>query len=63
MAQNYHDPAAVIQWYYSDKNRLGEVEAMVLEDGVIEAVCSQADVKEVKLTFDEVMNNRQTESV
>ena len=63
LAESYHDPASIIQWYYSDKNRLGEVEAMVLEDGVIEAVCSQADVKEVKLTFDEVMNNRQTESV
>ena len=63
MAQNYHDPAAVIQWYYSDKNRLGEIEAMVLEDGVIEAVSSQAGVTEVKLTFDEVMNKRQTEAV
>jgi trigger factor len=63
LAESYHDPAAVIQWYYSDKNRLGEVEAMVLEDEVIEAVSSQAEVEDVKLTFDEVMNNRQTETV
>lgn len=63
LAESYHDPAAIIQWYYNDKNRLGEVEAMVLEDGVIDAVCSQADVKEVKLTFDEVINNRQTETI
>lgn len=63
LAESYHDPAAIIQWYYSDKNRLSEIEAMVMEDGVIEAVTSQAEVNEVKMTFDEVMNNRQTETV
>jgi trigger factor len=63
LAENYHDPAAIVQWYYSDKNRLGEIEALVMEDEVIEAVSGQADIKEIKLTFDEVMNNRQTETV
>ena len=63
LAESYHDPAAIVQWYYSDKNRLNEIEAMVMEDGVIEAVSGKAAVEEVKLTFDEVMNNRQTETV
>ncbi|NKB37921.1 MAG: trigger factor [Gammaproteobacteria bacterium] len=61
-AASYEDPSAVINWYYSDKSRLAEVEAVVLEDAVIDWVSSKAVLKEQNLGFDELMNKGQTES-
>ena len=61
-AASYEDPSAVINWYYGDKNRLAEIEAVVLEDAVIDWVLSKAQVKEENLRFDDLMNKGQTES-
>ena len=60
-ASNYEDSAAVINWYYSDKQRLAEIEAVVLEDELIDWVCATARVKQLKVGFDELMNNGQTD--
>lgn len=62
MAQSYEDPNAVINWYYSDRNRLMEVEAIALEDEVVKWIQSQAKVTEKQFSFDELMNKGQTES-
>lgn len=59
-AQNYEDPSSMINWYYSDKERLAEIEALALEDEVIAWVASRGKVKELRLSFDELMNKRQT---
>lgn len=59
-AQNYEDSSAMINWYYSDKKRLAEIEALALEDEVIAWVASRGKVKELRLSFDELMNKRQT---
>ncbi len=59
-AASYEDPSAVVNWYYSDKNRLAEVEALVLEDAVIDFVCGKAKMQETQLAFDELMNKGQT---
>lgn len=61
-AESYEDPSAMINWYYSDKSRLAEVEAVVLEDEVIDWVSTKAKVTEQILRFDELMNKGQTES-
>jgi len=61
-AENYEDPSAVVNWYYGDKQRLAEMEAAVLEDQVIEWVYENADVTEVKVAFDELMNKGQTDA-
>ena len=61
-AQSYEDPSAIINWYYSDKSRLAEVEALVLEDEVIDWVCAKAKITEHILRFDELMNKGQTET-
>lgn len=62
MAQSYEDPNSVINWYYSDRNRLVEVEAIALEDEVVKWIQSQAKVTEKQFSFDELMNKGQTES-
>lgn len=62
VAQSYDDPNEVINWYYSDRNRLVEVEAIALEDEVVKWLQTRARVTEKKFSFDELMNKGQTES-
>ena len=54
-AQSYEDPAEVVRWYYSDKQRLGDVEAQALEDNVVQFVLSKAKVEDKTVPFDELM--------
>lgn len=61
-AKSYEDPAAIVNWYYADRSRLSEVEALVLEDEVIDWIAGRAKVTEVQVGFDELVNKRQTES-
>ena len=55
MAQSYEDPQAVLNWYYQDKSRLSGVEALVLEDQVVDWLLSELKTEEVAKTFDEIM--------
>ena len=54
-AQTYENPAEVIRWYFSDKNRLAEVEALVVEQNVVDWVLQNGQVSDKELTFDELM--------
>lgn len=60
MAASYEDSAAVVAWYYADKKRLAEIEALAVEDAVINYIMQKANVKELEFTFDALRNNRQT---
>lgn len=62
LASVYEQSDEVVKWYYSDQNRLREVESLVLEDAVIELVASKAKVTDKSMTFDEVMNPDQDEA-
>jgi trigger factor len=59
-ASGYEDPNAVVNWYYSDQKNLAEVEALALEDGVVDWILEHADVTDKACMFDEVMNKGQT---
>ncbi|MCF6192937.1 MAG: trigger factor [Kangiellaceae bacterium] len=64
LASVYEQPEDVVNYYLSDENRLADVEQMVLEDTVIELVQASAKVKEVKKSFDELMNpDKETDKV
>jgi trigger factor len=54
-AQSYEDPTEVVRWYYSDKQRLADVEALALEENVVAYVLSKAKVTEKAEGFDELM--------
>lgn len=56
-AQSYEDPQQVLKFYYSDRRRLSEVEALVLEDNVVNYVLGKAKVTEKPVAFDELMGN------
>lgn len=55
LAASYEKPAEVERWYFSDNNRLAEVEAIVLENNVTDFVLSKAQVNEKSVSFDELM--------
>ena len=57
MAQSYEKPAEVIQWYLGNRQRLAEVETMVMEDNVVDWVLQQAKVAEKPVAFDELMGS------
>jgi len=61
-AVGYEDTSEVINWYYSDKNRLAEVEALALEEEVINWILGKAQVNETELAFDALINKGQTEA-
>lgn len=55
MAQSYEDPQAVLNWYYQDKSRLSGVEALVLEDQVVDWLLSEVKNEDVHRTFDDII--------
>ncbi len=55
LAQSYEKPAEVIQWYLGNRQRLSEVETMVMEDNVVDWVLQRARIKEMPVAFDDLM--------
>lgn len=55
-AQAYENPAEVIRYYFSDRNRLAEVEALVVEQNVVDWTLSNAKVADKALSFDDLMS-------
>ena len=56
-AQSYEDPKEVLKYYYGDRNRLAEVEALVLEENVVNYVLGKAKVTTKAVAFDELMGS------
>ncbi|MDB5754053.1 MAG: trigger factor [Massilia sp.] len=56
-AQSYEDPKEVLKYYYSDRRRLSEVEALVLEENVVNYVLGKAKVSAKAVAFDELMGS------
>ncbi|MBP6777317.1 MAG: trigger factor [Piscinibacter sp.] len=55
MAQSYEKPAEVVRWYLGDRQRMAEVEAVVVENNVTNFVLGKAKVSDKSLPFDELM--------
>jgi trigger factor len=55
MAQSYERPAEVVRWYLGDRDRMAEVEAVVIENNVAAFVLGRAKVTDKALPFDELM--------
>jgi len=57
-AQSYEDPQEVLKYYFSDRRRLAEVEALVLEENVVNYVLGKSKVTEKAVEFDALMGNQ-----
>ena len=47
-----------MRWYYSDNQRMAEVEAIVIESNVTEFVLARAKVTDKTIAFDELMGQQ-----
>jgi len=58
-AQAYENPAEVVRHYFSDKDRLAEIEALVIEQNVVDWTLEKATVTDKPIEFDELMQGEQ----
>jgi trigger factor len=57
-AESFEQPDQLVRWYYADPSRLAEVEALVMEDNVVEWALGNMKVSDEKTSFDELMGTK-----
>lgn len=55
LSESYEEPAQMVKWYYTQPERMAEVEAVVAEDNIVTWCVGQMDVAEEKVSFDKLM--------
>ena len=55
LAASYEKPGDLLRYYYSDKQRMAEVEGLVMENNVTDYVLAQAKITEKSISFEEMM--------
>jgi len=55
LSASYEKPEEVVRWYFGDRQRLAEVEAVVVENNVTEFVLGKAKINDKSVSFDELM--------
>lgn len=58
LSQSYEQPQQVVAWYMSDRQRMAEVEAVVIEANVTDFILSQAKVTDKAMSFEELMGQQ-----
>ncbi|STX29639.1 trigger factor [Legionella beliardensis] len=58
LAKAYEKPEELRNWYYSKKENLAEIEALVTEELVAEKISEHAKIIEKDQSYDEVMNSQ-----
>ena len=56
-SQSYERPDEVVRWFYTQPERLSEMEGLALENNVVEWVLSKAKVTDKAMSFDELMGS------
>jgi trigger factor len=59
IAESYETPAEVVNWYYGNQEQLQQVEAVVLEDQVVDHVLSKAAVSDKPGTYEDILRPQQ----
>lgn len=57
-AESFEQPEQLIRWYYSDPARLAEIEALAMEDNVVEWAMGKMKVEDKPTDFDELMGTK-----
>ena len=55
LSQSYEKPSDVMRWYLADRQRMAEVEAVVIETNVTQHVLGLVKINDKALPFDELM--------
>ncbi|MDP1653464.1 MAG: trigger factor, partial [Rhodocyclaceae bacterium] len=56
-AQSYEQPEEVVRWYYSQPQRMAQIEALAIEENVVDWVVANAQTTDKATSFDELMGN------
>jgi len=57
-AESYEQPDQLVRWYYGDPSRVREVEALVMEDNVVEWALGNMKVADTPTAFEDLMGTR-----
>jgi trigger factor len=57
-AESFEQPEQLVRWYYGDPARLAEVEALVMEDNVVEWAMGKMQVEDKPTDFEELMGTK-----
>lgn len=56
-AESYEKPEEVVRWYYAQPQRLAQVEALAIEENVVNWVVANVQATDKAASFDELMGN------
>lgn len=59
MAENYEDPQEVIDFYSNDKEQRANIEAVVLEDQVVDYILAQGKVSDKEISYQDLLASQQ----
>lgn len=59
IAESYETPSEVVNWYYANPEQLQQVEAVVLEDQVVDHVLGQAQVSDKPGSYEDILRPQQ----
>jgi len=57
-AESFEQPAEMVRWFYGQPERMAEVEALVMEDNVVEWSLARMKVEDQPTDFEELMGTR-----
>lgn len=52
---SYENPEEIVNWYYSDRAQLGQVQNLVIEDQIVDIILARAKITEQRIGFKELM--------
>ncbi|MGQ9427390.1 trigger factor [Gilvimarinus sp. F26214L] len=61
VAATYHEPEAVVQYYTNNREARANIEAMVLEDAVVDHIVAKAKVTEEQTNYEDLMQRLRSE--
>lgn len=59
VAQSYEQPEQVVQWYYSSKEQMAQVQSAVLEDQVVDLILAKAQITDKAVGYEELLRPQQ----
>lgn len=59
IAESYETPSEVVSWYYGNQEQLQQVEAVVLEDQVVDHVLGKSQVSDKAGTYEDILRPQQ----
>lgn len=59
MAENYEEPAEVVEYYSNNAKERANIEAVVLEDQLVEHILAKAKVSEKPVSYQELLASQQ----